>query len=360
MTRCSDLGPLLAALVLVHPAMAETPVSDAFGLYNPATTAVERQAWAGWTGGDTPHYIAPQDPDRLVIFAGPKSLVAGKDPGHVVAIVVDHLGNLVSDGTPSAITVDGASTATKTTGGIADLLLSPRTMAEDLFVGAAAGARQSPKAMLSITADLQSVPPRLSEPLSDAASDTVFEVASADLVDGYGNPVPDGTGVSVILRHADGSHSLAPGLALQDRALARFIARDIPGPAVATMTLGSLVSDAVPFSVMAQIPIGLPELELESLAAIGAQRLTLGPFLTTDGYSLADGAQVVVIADLSNGKQVTEQAWALDGEVSIMLPIKEQTSVSRLTVLSPLGPMDLTAGWLSAKDQLAAGKGPYQ
>lgn len=347
MTRCSDLALALCAFFLAAPALAETLVSDAFGLYDPATSAPERRDWAGWTEGSAGTDIVPQEPDQLVIFAGPKSLVAGKDAGHVVAIVVDRFGNLVADGTPAFVTVSGAPTATEIKGGIADLLVQPRTRAEELFVGVTAGQRQSPQAMLGVVADIASIRPGLAGPLPDVTSDTAFEVRSAPLADQYGNPVPQGTGASVLLRHADGSYSLGQGLALRDSALIRFIARDIPGQAQVVMTLGANSSGPVPLAIRTPAPAGLPALELERLPVIDALRLTLGPFLTADGYALADGARVTVTADLAGGAQITDAAWVQDGEISLLLPIGDPLAVTRLAVLSPLGPLDLTAEWQS-------------
>lgn len=360
MTRCSDLGPILAAVLLAPPALAEPLVSDAFGLYDPAISAAERQDWAGLTTGGAAKVIAPGDPAELLIFAGPKSSVAGKDPSHVVAIVVDQFGNLVADGTPAVVSVDGAPTETEVTGGIADLLLPPRTKAEDLFVGVTAGPRQSPQAMLSIVADIASIRPEVADAAATITADTAFEVHSTSLTDRYGNLVPQGTGASVLIQHADGSYSLASGMAIQNTGLTRFIARDIPGPATATMTLGPHSSDPVPLLIRPPNSAGLPALELESLAAIGALRLTLGPFLTTDGYALADGAQVSVTADLADGSEITETAWVRDGEASLLLPIADPAAVTHLSLLSPLGPMDLTLNWRAteAKPTAAVERGP--
>lgn len=348
MTRFSDLWLVLAAFSLAEPVRAETLVSDAFGLYDPATSAPERRAWAGWTDRGTAVVIAPQETDQLAIFAGPKSLVAGKDQGHVVGIALDRFGNLVADGTPAQVTVSGASTATITTGGIADLLVQPRTKAEDLLVGVTVGQRQSPQAMLGVVADIGSVRPDLAGPMPDVTSDTAFEIRSASLSDRFGNPVPQGTGVSVLLRHSDGSYSLGQGLALQDNAVIRFIARDIPGPAEAVMTLGAQSSGPAPLVIRTQVPAGLPALKLERLPEIDALRLTLGPFRTTDGYALADGAGVTVVADLAQGSQVTDAAWVQDGEITLLLPIGDPMDVTRLSVRSPLGLVDLTADWRSS------------
>lgn len=356
MTRCSDLGPFLAAVLLAPPALAEPLVSDAFGLYDPATSAAERKDWAGLTTGGAATVIAPGDPDQLLIFAGPKSSVAGKDPSHVVAIVVDRFGNLVADGIPAAVSVGGTPTRSQVTGGIVDLLLPPRTRAEDLFVGVSAGQRQSPQAMLSIVADIASIRPSLSDATTITA-DTAFDIRSDPLADRYGNPVPQGTGASVLIRHADGSYSLSSGLALQDTALTRLIARDIPGPAEVTMTLGAQTSSATPIFILSPTSAGTPALELTPLPDIAAVRLTLGPFLTTEGYALPDGARVSVSAALTDGTQISDAAWVQDGEISLMLPIATPASVTRLSLSSPLGPMDVTTDWRAAVATLT-GTGP--
>lgn len=356
MTRCSDLGSFLAAVLLASPAMAGPLVSDAFGLYDPGTSAAERKDWAGLTTGGAATVNAPGDPDQLLIFAGPKSSVAGKDPSHVVAIVVDRFGNLVADGIPAVVSVDGAPTRTQVNGGIADLLLPPRTKAEDLFVGVTAGPRQSPQAMLSIVADVGSIRPNLSGAMTITA-DTAFDIRSAPLTDRFGNPVPQGTGASVLIQHADGSYSLASGLAIQDTALTRFIARDIPGPADVTMTLGTQTSAAKAIFIVSPTSAGSPALDLIPLPNIAAVRLTLGPFLTTEGYALPDGAQVSVSATLTDGTQISDAAWVQDGEISLMLPIATPASVTRLSLTSPLGPMDLTTDWRAAVATLT-GTGP--
>lgn len=341
MIRFSDLA---LALLLAAPAAAEPLVSDAFGLFDPAAQP-QRATWSGWTSAGR---IAPGAPDQIVVHAGPKSLVAGQDPGHVVALVVDRAGNLVADGTPATLSIDGASTGTRTQHGIAHRLVPPGPKARDLFVGAASGDRQSSRAMLSVVADLGSIRPRFATPLPTPQGETVFEIASDPLADRFGNPVPDGTGATVRLTHRDGSHSLAFGQALGDRLLARFIARDIPGPATASLTLGNHGSAPAPLTVTTPAPAGPPALLITPLPAIAALRVTLGPFLTTDGYALADGAQVSLTARLKDGTSLTDSAYALDGSITLLLPLSDPARVTSFHVRSPLGLADLTATWQSA------------
>lgn len=339
MTRCFKFA--IVFVLSAGPASADAFVSDAFGLFDPDMTAPERRDWSE---------VGP--PQRLIIFAGPKSLVAGKDPGHVVAIVVDRSGNLVADGTTANVIVAGVETATETRGGIADLLIVPQTRAGELFVGVSAGAGQSPKAIMGVTADIGSIRPEVADALSGIASDSEFKVTSAPLVDRFGNQVPDGTAVTTVLRNAEGSYSLAQGIALQGRALARFIARDIPGRTEVTVTLGASGSAAVPTLISAPEPEGLPALELKDMPEIAALRLTLGPFRTKSGYALADGAGVSVAVVPETGAAVAGTAWVMDGEVSFLLPLTAAMQIRRLTVTSPLGPMDLTEDFAAAVEAL--------
>lgn len=341
MIRCSDLT---LALLLAAPAGADPLVADAFGLYDP-TTAGERAEWSGMTSAGV---IAAGAPDRIAIFAGPKSLVAGKDPGHVVAIIFDRAGNLVPDGTPATLTIADTRHVVPTQHGIAELLIPPGTRAGDLFAGAAAGDRQSPKAMLSIVADIGSIRPEVAGPLPDPRGETVFEITSTPLADRFGNPAPDGTGASLLLAHADGSYSLAFGQALGDRLQAQFIARDIPGAAQATLTLGTHSSAPAALTVTAPAPLGRPALLLEPVPTIAAVRVALGPFLTADGYALTDGAEVSLSARLADGTSFTDRAYAQDGSISLLLPLTDPTTVTSLQVRSPLGLIDLTQDWHTA------------
>ncbi|MCU0826162.1 MAG: hypothetical protein MUE52_01850 [Tabrizicola sp.] len=356
MIRCSKLAAVLALMPAIGPAVADPLVSDAFGLFDPSRTAPERHAWAGWR--ETGRPVAPDAPDVLVIFAGPKSMVAGKDPGHVVGIVLDRFGNLVADGTPALATVAGTPTPIVTRGGIAELLVSPQTLAGELPVGLGAGARQSPKAILGVTADIASIQPRIEGPLPLAQAEAEFTFHTEPMTDRFGNPAPDGTALTSILRHANGSFSLAQTSALQNRALARFIARDIPGAATAVLTLGNRTSADLPLVIAAPRAVGFPVLEAIDLPRIAAVRLTVGPFLTSDGYALADGAQVVVEAGLPHGETVRETAWVVDGEATLLLPFPARTPVVRLSVISPLGPMDLTQAWTAAVAATSGGAEP--
>lgn len=346
MIHCSDLA---LALLLALPARAEPLLPDAFGLYDPAT-AGDRTLWSGLSG---PTQVTPGPPARIAIFAGPKSLVAGRDPGHVVAIILDQAGNLVADGTPAMLTVAGSRLAVRTEAGIAHSLVRPGTRAGDLFIGVTAGDRQSPKAILSVVADIGSIRPEMSPPPPSPQAETVFELTSTPLSDRFGNPAPDGIGATLLLAHADGSHSLGFGQALGNELRAQFIARDISGPAEARFALGSHASAPLPLTITAPALAGRPAIFLEPLPDIAALRVTLGPFQTTKGYALSDGAAVSVTLRLQDGSRLGETAFIQDGSVAFLLPLADPALAADVQVQSPLGPIDLTENWQAALQEVA-------
>lgn len=346
MIRCSDLA---LALLLALPARAEPFLADAFGLYDPAT-AGDRAFWSGLSGAQN---IAPGAPARVAIFAGPKSLVAGKDPGHVVAIILDRAGNLVADGTPATLTVAGSRLTVRTEAGIAHSLVRPGTRAGDLFIGVTAGDQQSPKAMLSVAADVGSIRPELAPAPRTPKAETVVELTSTPLSDRFGNPAPKGLGATLLLAHADGSHSLAFGQAFGDGLRVSFIARDISGPAEATFTLGPHASAPVPLTIIAPEPAGRPAILLEPLPDIAALRVTLGPFQTTEGYALTDGGPVSLTLGLQDGTSLGDTAFSQDGRVVFLLPLADPALATGVEVRSPLGLIDLTADWLAASRGVA-------
>lgn len=345
MIRCSDvlliLGPLLAS-----PAGAQDYIADAFGLVPAEAAQDERARWSGLRDNGT--LVSPGQPDRVLIFAGPKSLVAGKDAGHLVAIALDTAGNLVADGTPAQITVAGRHHDVITQSGLASLLLTPPPVAADLLVGATVGPRQSPKAMVSVVADLGSISPTIAAGPNNIPAETPFEIISTPLADRYGNPVPEGTGATVLARHPDGSHSIGFGQSLGERITARFIARDISGPALLSISLAGKTSPTDMLTVVNPTPAGTPELQLELLPSISAMQLNLGPFVTTDGFSLNDGAEVTVTAITVNGAKEVQSIWIQDGLISVTLPIPSAREIAELLVHSPLGPMDLTSEFRAA------------
>ncbi len=341
---------LLALLLVLSscPAVAGEFTADAFGLFRSAEANGPRGTWAGYrtsSRSGEPRHHAPGAPDRLLIVVGPKSLVAGKDKGHAIAILLDRHGNLVADGTPVDLRFgeDTVSVATRT--GITDHLFMPRPMAREITFGASTGERQSPRAMVRVVPDLGSIAPELAEMPRDFPYEAFFEIPTGRLTDRFGNSADDGTAVFVRLDHENGLHSLATGTVSRGRAEARFLSRDIDGESRAVASLGANRSAPKNTVVTRPHPIAEPDVIIEPLPAIAALRITVGPLLTGDGHALGDGAHVLIDAADRNGGHHTAMGWTLEGYVSAMIPIAAPDDIGWLAITSPLGRMDLGRRW---------------
>lgn len=341
----------LLALLLAFsscPAVAGEFAADAFGLFRTAEANGSRGTWAGYrtsSGSGGPRYHAPGAPDRLLIVVGPKSLVAGKDKGHAVAILLDRHGNLVADGTPVNLRIGEETVGVVTRTGIAEYLFLPRPIAREITCGASAGERQSPRAMVRVVPDIGSIVPELAEMPQDIPYEAFFEIPTGRLTDRFGNSADDGTAVSVRLDHEDGLHSLATTTVSRGRAETRFLSRDIGGASTAVASFGANSSALKNTVVRRPHPIAEPDVIVELLPAIAALRITVGPFLTGDGHALGDGARVLIDAADRNGGHHVAMGWTLDGYVSAMLPIAAPDDIEWLAITSPLGRMDLGRRW---------------
>ena len=328
---------LLFLLTLAVPATAEPLVPDAFGLAPPGDV---RAAWAGVRGTAR---VSPGEVDRVLIVVGPKSLVAGKDRVHAVAIVLDADGNAVADETRATLRIGEARVATGTRAGLADHLYQPDPDARALLFGAASGRRQSTRAMVRVTADMGSVQPALAPVPKTIPHEAFFDVATGPLADRFGNAAEDGTAVSVRLGHGRDGYSFATATVTGGTASARFLSRDIAGPFAVAASLGASAATA-DGAVAPRAAAGPPDATVEPLPSIGAIRVAVGPFLTTDGFALGDGAEVSVEAVTTDGSRYVQSGWTRDGSVSVMLPVASPDALAGLAVRSPLGWAPLP-GW---------------
>lgn len=333
---------LLIFALAAAPADAGTYTADAFGLVPGAGETDVRDAWSGLrSDDDATSTVPPGSPERILIVVGPKSIVAGKDEGHAVALVVDRLGNPVADGTPVRFVIGTEIVDVLTRDGIADHLFQAPPLAQEIIVGASTADRQSTRAMVRVVPDIGSIRPELARTDVAVPHEAFFEVETSDLRDRYGNAAEDGTAVTVTLRHANGSHSQATAAASKGAASARFLSRDIAGATSVDAALGRNRSPAGALSIASPRPLGLPEAILTPLPDIDAMRFAIGPFMTDGGHALPDGAPVVIEVAGSDGRTHSVSTWMRDGYASAMLPVPDVTRIETLSVTSPLGRMEL-------------------
>ena len=80
-------------------AYAQNVTTDAFGVL-PSSELESRRDWAGYraTSGGEVVIQSAQNADAALLFVGPKSIVAGVEPGHAATLVLDAFGNIVDGG----------------------------------------------------------------------------------------------------------------------------------------------------------------------------------------------------------------------------------------------------------------------
>lgn len=337
---------LTAALIcLATGARAEGFVSDGFGLVPADALSPERAAWAGLRSGPGSRaVVAPQRPETVLIFVGPKSLVAGRDDGQAVALVLDTDGNLVRDGIPADFSLgDKRMNDPATRHGIAEVRFRPEPVAGQFAAGARVEGRQSTRAGFRVAADLSSVVPEMAAPEAPLEPETVTSLATDRLADRFGNVVEDGAGATMHLTHADGSVTVLTPVVLDGRAEADILTRDLPGGGSLAAMLGAAVSRAVPvgFGPLGSVAPSL--VDVRTVPEIGAVSLRVGPVLTDAGYLLNDGAPVRVEVVGTSGKGVAAEGWILDGYFEALLHLDAAEGPFTVTLTTALGTETLRA-----------------
>jgi hypothetical protein len=332
---------VISAIWTALPLQADSLTTDAFGIYAPAPGP--RASWAGFVelvdAGTVSGQLRPAGVGHdIILNLGKKSLVAGGKPEPVAALVLDARGNLALDGTEVTF-VTGPDTAVRPTRlGIASTLFFPGTKAGQFHAGAGIKGHQSGKVDYVVHADAASVVLRMAEDVPSQALEEAFsDLATEPLTDRFGNLVEDGSGVGLALSHADGTVSLIDGVVEGGIGRARFLARDTDPKAIAMAQFARTPSNAVPFVVTPLEAMGQTAIEAEYLADVDATRLVLGPFLTTAGHVLNDGAIIAVEVTTARGGKVKTDGWLLDGIVRTTLLIGERDYPIDVSISSPLG-----------------------
>lgn len=358
--RSLILGACLAGLPAAAP--AQSWLGDAFGLMPeeaPAAAplpqaladdggpeAPPRAVWAGHrirlTNGRPPADAAPLpagQPETVLFFAGPKSITAGKDKGHAVAIALDPHGNLARSDVPMRFALGTAGTAeAPLLRGIADHLFTAGTEAGMQHAGATIGGAQSARAEYRVTAALESIRPALETPGEAFEPEAVHVLQSLPLLDRYGNLADDGTALQLLLTHEGGRHTLLPAEVVAGRAGARLLTRDAAGPVQMRAWLADAGSAPVPGRLMAHEAGAPAPITAASLPSIGALEVKAGPFVTRAGHVLNDGVPATLTLAGPEGT-VSAEAWLRDGRVSGVLAGRGYPAA--LTITTPLGEVRL-------------------
>ena len=333
MTRFSRLRPskVLALATIawtsclaVDTAWGEDVFTDAFGIVPINDVSSDRRLRSANSGGDAAD---------VQIFVGPKSLEAGGDEGLATAVVLDSQGRMVPDGTDVTFYLDGSEIGTlQTRYGVATIPLEPGSVAVGFSVGAVAAGGQSQRATYRVTPDVSSLRVGLLPQLKSVSHETLAPFTSGPILDEYGNVVDDGTSASIVLFHDDNHFSFLPTRTVRGSADVSFLVRDVPSFALVLTNVGSQLSSVRPFNA---VPIALdPDLpvRLSVQADLQAMLLEIGPFLTSSGYQLTDGSEVMALISDSAGNTRTLSGWVQDGVFSSSVAFDPRLAPFKLVV----------------------------
>ena len=331
----------LALCLAAAPLAAEPFVADAFGLVPQGALSEDRAVWAGLRRVDSvEEVVLPESPDTVSLFIGPKSLVAGTDLGHAVALVLDRHGNLAADGLAARLVLGEEPFDTVTRDGIADVLFRPSTTAATYVAGAEVAGRQSNRASYRVTADLASLGPAVVSPVPDAIRETMLELTSDTLSDRYGNRAEDGTLATILIAGAVEATMIAAPVR-DARVRGGLLLRDTAGGAL-TATIANRTDPGEAVTLAPATYAGPVDVALWPLADIGALGLRVGPVTTTEGHLLPDGAPVRVTVSAA-GLSRDVDGWLRDGVFEAVLPLDPSAGPFEVTTVTALGRETSTA-----------------
>lgn len=332
---------ILALICFMSPAQAaaEGWATDAFGLFDPSLANEERRAWSGHRLGEPS--TTPGPVEEVLLFVGPKSLVAGEDDGHAVSILLDRDGNLAANDTQVEMRVDEDRVTVETSRGIADHLFQPEPVSGTLALGATAGAIQSARATARVVANIGTVAPRLGSVNENIRYEAFFELSADGMNDAYGNVLDDGTYARFVLSHLDGTHSLMSATTQNGTATARFLARDIGTEAEAEARIGAALTDRGQINIQPLLAAGNLRAVATSVPSIRSTRIEIGPFGTDAGYALPDGADVTAALTGKDGTLHTVSGWVQDGVFTGLFPAADLPDVPVMRVETVLGQVDV-------------------
>ncbi len=323
---------IILAGVMANGVCAQEAATDAFGIL-PTAHLGDRANWAGLRGSSTGEDVVQTagPAEATVLFVGPKSIVAGIEPGHAVALGLDIYGNML-DGAQAQFTLGyGAGLPAETTRGIVDTLFTPPPRSGVFLAGAEVGGVQSARADYRVTAHLATVQPQFIAQDGRILPETFGQIASEPLVDAYGNPVDDGVGVSIFLRDGAGTATFLPSVVRDATAQSTLLARAITGNVAGQMALAGTSAGGLSFDVEPMVVTDAGDILIWSEAEINATHLRVGPMATDKGYLVPDGTALAIEIMGGDGAMQPAQGWVLDGYAAFVFLLDPQS-----------GPFDVT------------------
>jgi hypothetical protein len=336
---------LVIMLMLLTPWAARSEwVTDAFGIVDQAQIGT-RANWSGIrnTPDGPPPMTQARGADALLFFLGEKSLIPNQSQGHAVVIALDPDGNLVADGTQIFFDIgQDPRVRQETVNGIAGQVFFPSIRAGVYHAGATSfgefGARQTNRSEFRVISELASIQPQLSWQQTRILRAEDFAEARTDpMRDQFGNLIEDGVGVQFTITHPENRFTLLSGQTMSGVARGRLLARDIPNQGDMAVELLQARSAPLDVTVTPAIYLEGIDVTLTAMPEIDATALRVGPIVSTAGYVLNDGSQIIVELEGRDGTRYTANGWVLDGYFDDILLASPTNGPFDLRLKTPLG-----------------------
>ncbi|MDH3683759.1 MAG: hypothetical protein OEV40_27875, partial [Acidimicrobiia bacterium] len=246
-------------------------------------------------------------------LAGPRTIVAdGADETMIVTVPADERGNPLPDGTPVEIGVVGpdgrrSCLAAATEAGIAAVRFRSGTLAGPLMIAAESGAATGPAVRVDQVAGS---PAPFSLHIGEgqerlptlADGHFLHRMVTSELVDEFGNRLPDGVSVDVSTESPEGPGRL---VAVVTGGRAQF---DIEAPALpGRVTVGATIDGVAGVPITLSFTGAVSALPVEASARDGSVVVTVGPVLDQRGAFVPDGT----VATIASIRTVIQNGYAV-------------------------------------------------
>lgn len=273
------------------------------------------------TGHATTTLVAEMASDPLELFLGPRTIEAtGETATMAVVLAVDRFGNPVPDGTPVTYRVTRPDLAAEESEVEIDGLISWTRILSGTFAGRSKlavdvdGAGGKELDFLEIAGTPESFGIFTVDPAVPADGRSLVRVRTTQILDNYGNAVPDGLDVFADMSGSTGVRRLKSETV---KGVAEFTieAPSRPGPATVVVKVSGVASEPLVLDFAAMVT----EMAIDVVTDMDGMVISVGPIFSTLGAYVPDGTPVLVTSEFG------ESSHALfNGEVQITLPLSTE------------------------------------
>lgn len=270
------------------------------------------------TGHTTTTLVAEMANDPLELFLGPRTIEATAETATMaVVLAVDQWGNPVPDGTPVTYRVTRPDLTTEELMMPVDGLISWTRILSGTFAGKSKlavevdGAGGKELDFLEIAGTPNPFGIFTVDPAVPADGRSLVRVRTTEILDTYGNAVPDGLDVFADMAGSSGVRRLKSETI---KGVAEFTieAPNQPGPATIVVNVSGVASDPLTLDFAAMVTA----MPIDVVTDLDGMVISVGQVFSTLGSYVPDGTPVLLDSEFG------ESSHALfNGEVKITLPL---------------------------------------